>query len=227
MSFAQRRKDAKGQFDLFFAPLRLCAKIESLMLVVVAMTGASGSIYALRLMERLAEERVPIALTLSEPACRVMAEELDLRVNVDHPDLQKLVGKADAEIRYYHPKDVGAAIASGSFRHRGMVIVPCSMGTLGRIAHGTSEDLVTRAADVCLKERRKLILVPRETPLSLVHINNMKTVTEAGAMVLPAAPPFYHKPQSVMDLVDAVVGRILDHLGIDSTKTARWRAEEE
>lgn len=197
------------------------------MFVVVAMTGASGSIYALRLMERLAEERVPIALTLSEPACRVMAAELDWHISIDHPDLQKLVGRADAEVRYYHPQEVGAAIASGSFRHRGMVIVPCSMGTLGRIAHGTSDDLITRAADVCLKERRKLILVPRETPLSLVHIINMKTVTEAGAIVLPASPPFYHNPKSIMDLVDAVVGRILDHLGIDSAKTPRWRAEEE
>ncbi|MCS6862815.1 MAG: UbiX family flavin prenyltransferase, partial [Abditibacteriales bacterium] len=190
-------------------------------------TGASGVIYGLRLLQRLGEERVPMALTLSEPACRVMAEELDLRVSVDRPDLPKLVGRADAEVRYYHPKDVGAAIASGSFRHRGMVIVPCSMGTLGRIAHGTSDDLITRAADVCLKERRPLILVPRETPLSLVHINNMKAVTEAGAIVLPAAPPFYHKPQTVMDMVDAIIGRILDHLGIDSTQTPRWKAEEE
>ncbi len=191
------------------------------------MTGASGVIYGLRLLQRLAEERVPVALTLSEPACRVMAEELDLRVSVDHPDLQKLVGVAEAEVRYYHPKDIGAAIASGSFRHRGMVIVPCSMGTLGRIAHGTSDDLVTRAADVCLKERRKLILVLRETPFSLVHINNMKIVTEAGVIVLPASPPFYHNPKSIMDLVDAVVGRILDHLSIDSAKTPRWKAEEE
>lgn len=197
------------------------------MFVVVAMTGASGVIYGLRLLQRLAEEGVPIALTLSEPACRVMAEELDLRVSVNHPDLQKLVGAADAEVRYYPPKDIGAAIASGSFRHRGMVIVPCSMGTLGRIAHGTSDDLITRAADVCLKERRRLILVPRETPLSLVHINNMKTVTEAGAIVLPAAPPFYHKPPTIMDMVDALVGRILDHLGIESARIPRWRAEEE
>ncbi len=129
------------------------------------------------------------------------------------------------ELELFAPDDVGASIASGSYPSKAMVIVPCSMGTLGRIAAGASSNLVERAADVMLKERRQLILTPRETPLSRIHLRNMLAVTEAGAEVLPAMPGFYHHPKSVDDLVDFIVGRILDRLGLESTITRRWRGE--
>jgi len=125
----------------------------------------------------------------------------------------------------FDDKDRGAEPASGSARTAGMVICPCSMGTIAAIAHGTSRSLVERAADVTLKERRKLILVPRETPLSLLHLRNLTLATEAGAIVLPAAPGFYHKPQKVSDLVDFVVQRVVDHLGVEISLVQRWEAK--
>jgi 4-hydroxy-3-polyprenylbenzoate decarboxylase len=194
---------------------------------VIAMTGASGQLYALRLLHKLAVSGAEISLVLSEPACVSLAAESDIKLNAHRPDLSQLVEpRVLANVRAYNPREVGAPIASGSNRHDGMVVIPCSMGTLGRIAHGASDDLITRAADVCLKERRKLILVAREMPLSLIHIRNMQAVTEAGALVLPACPHFYHRPQSVEEVLDTVVDRVLDQLGV-VTQTRRWRAEDE
>jgi 4-hydroxy-3-polyprenylbenzoate decarboxylase len=164
---------------------------------IVALTGASGQLYALRLLRKLAASGAEISLVLSEPACVSLAAESDIKLNAHRPDLTQLFDeRVLGQVRVYNPREVGAPIASGSNRHDGMVIIPCSMGTLGRIAHGTSEDLISRAADVCLKERRKLILVAREMPLSLIHIRNMAAVTEAGALVLPPARIFItsHKP---------------------------------
>jgi 4-hydroxy-3-polyprenylbenzoate decarboxylase len=132
----------------------------------------------------------------------------------------------DGTFELYHHKDVAAPIASGSFPVDGMVVVPCSGGTLGRIAHGISNGLLERAADVCLKERRRLVLVPREMPLSLIHLRNMTAVTEAGAIVLPASPGFYHAPKSIDDLIDMVAGRILASLGIDSSVMKPWLGPE-
>jgi 4-hydroxy-3-polyprenylbenzoate decarboxylase len=144
---------------------------------------------------------------------------------VPHPrPLPKGEG-AVGELELFAPDDVGASIASGSYPSKAMVIVPCSMGTLGRIAAGASSNLVERAADVMLKERRQLILAPRETPLSRIHLRNMLAVTEAGAEVLPAMPGFYHHPKSVDDLVDFIVGRILDRLGLESALVKRWRGQ--
>ena len=128
-------------------------------------------------------------------------------------------------MRVFDDKDRGAAPASGSARSTGMVICPCSMGTVAAIAHGTSRSLIERTADVVLKERRTLILVPRETPLSLVHLRNLTLATEAGAIVLPAAPGFYHKPKQVTDLVDFVVQRTLDHLGLEIELVKRWEGK--
>lgn len=193
---------------------------------IVALTGASGHVYALRLLQRLAQAQHSIALVVSEPACIALAAETEIKLNANSVDVTKLV--ADAElakfITVFSPRAIGAAIASGSNRHDGMVVVPCSMGTLGRIAHGVSDDLVARAADVCLKERRKLILVAREMPLSLIHLENMAAATRAGALILPACPHFYHAPRSSEEIIDTVVDRILDQLGVES-QTKRWQSE--
>jgi 4-hydroxy-3-polyprenylbenzoate decarboxylase len=196
--------------------------------LVVAITGASGSVYARRLLERALEHFESIGLTVSRHAFRVMQEELLLETTpAEFRPEMLLPGVAGTDRIYYHdPHDFDAPFASGSAAPEALVVVPCSMGTLGRIAGGTSDDLLTRAADVMLKERRKLILVPRETPLSLIHLRNMLAVTEAGAVVMPAAPGFYHRPQRVEELVDFIVSRILDHLGVRDRNTKRWNVSD-
>lgn len=194
---------------------------------IVAMTGASGHLYALRLLQKLLATPCEIDLTISEPGCVSLAVESGIKLNAHALDLSKLLGddpKVLCRVHYANPRDIGAKMASGSQRHDGMIVVPCSMGTLGRIAHGTSDDLICRAADVSLKERRKLILVTREMPLSLVHLRNMTLATEAGAVVMHACPHFYHRPQSVEEVIDTVVDRVLDHLEV-SVETTRWKEE--
>jgi flavin prenyltransferase len=198
------------------------------MQVIVALTGASGHPYALRLLHKLAAAAVDVALVLSEPACVSLAIETGIKLNAAAPDLTRIFGEDEqslSHVRGFSPRNIGAAIASGSNRHDGMVVIPCSMGTLGRIARGVSDDLISRAADVTLKERRKLILVAREMPLSLIHLKNMQAATEAGAIIFPACPNFYHRPQTVEDVLDTVVDRVLDHLGV-AIAAKRWRAEE-
>jgi flavin prenyltransferase len=197
--------------------------------LAVAITGASGSLYATRFLARAVRSFDPLYLTMSGPATRVIREELGLEVRLeDFRPEQLLPGVAGAErIRYYQKTDYDAPFASGSAAPDAMVIVPCSMGTLGRIAAGTSEDLVHRAADVMLKERRKLILVIRETPYSLVHARNILAATEAGAVVLPASPGLYHRPQTVEEMVDFVVFRVLDQLGVRDPEARRWNVPSE
>ncbi len=187
--------------------------------VILAITGASGAPYAVRLLELLATHNVPTWLLISSHGWRLLMEECGIE---NDRELTKATGGDWSSIRVFDDKDRGAAPASGSAPSAGMVVCPCSMGTVAAIAHGTSRSLIERAADVVLKERRKLILVPRETPLSLVHLRNLTLATEAGAIVLPAMPGFYHKPAKVQDLVDFVVQRILDHLGLDIALTKRW-----
>jgi 4-hydroxy-3-polyprenylbenzoate decarboxylase len=197
--------------------------------LVVAITGASGSVYAQRLLQRALDHFDSIGLTVSRHAFRVIQEELGLTSTPAEfrPELL-LPDTPGVERIYYHgPHDFDAPFASGSAAPDALVVVPCSMGTLGRIAAGASDDLLTRAADVMLKERRKLILVARETPLSLIHLRNMLAVTEAGAVVMPASPGFYHRPQRVEELVDFVVSRILDHLGVRDPKAKRWNVPAE
>ena len=193
---------------------------------IVALTGASGHPYALRLLQRLASAQHRIALVVSEAACIALAAETGIKLNAHEFDAAKLFEDASlaSQVTVFSPRAIGAAIASGSNRHDGMVVVPCSMGTLGRIANGVSDDLVSRAADVCLKERRKLVLVAREMPLSLIHLENMATATRAGALILPACPHFYHQPKSVDEVIDTVVDRILDQLGTPR-ETKRWDSE--
>jgi 4-hydroxy-3-polyprenylbenzoate decarboxylase len=187
--------------------------------IILAITGASGAPYAVRLLEVLAKGKIPVWLLVSTHGWRLLAEEAGI---VDEAGLKDATGGDWTSVRTFDDKDRGAKPASGSVKTAGMVVCPCSMGTLAAIAHGTSRSLIERAADVVLKERRKLLLVPREMPLSLVHLRNMALVTEAGAIVLPAAPGFYHRPKQVSDLVDFVVQRILDHLDLDISLTKRW-----
>ena len=189
--------------------------------VVVAITGASGAPYAVRLVEQLAVAHRPVSLIVSSHGWRLLGMEAGI---ADTSALRDRVGAArwDAAVTVYDDGDRGAAPASGSARSSGMVVCPCSMGTLAAIAHGTSRSLIERAADVTLKERRALILVPRETPLSIIHLENMLRVSRAGAIVLPAAPGFYHAPSRIDDLVDFIVARVLDHLGVEQTLVTRW-----
>jgi flavin prenyltransferase len=193
--------------------------------IVFAVTGASGAPYAVRLLQALVEAKRPVQLIVSDHGWRLLETESGIG---DVAELQKRTG-GDAWkklVTTYDDRDRGAAPASGSALTAGMVIAPCSMGTLAAIAAGTSRSLVERAADVTLKERRPLVLVPRETPLSAIHLENMLRVTRAGAVVMPAAPGFYHKPSGIDDLVDFMVGRILDHLGVENTVSRRWNGEK-
>ena len=187
--------------------------------LTLALTGASGAPYGVRLLEVLATHRVPTWLMISAHGWRLLTEECGIK---DDRALKQATGGDWTSVRVFDDKDRGAEPASGSAPSAGMVICPCSMGTVAAIAHGTSRSLIERAADVVLKERRKLILVPRETPLSLVHLRNLTLAAEAGAVVLPAAPGFYHQPRTVAELVDFVVQRVLDHLGLEFTLVKRW-----
>jgi len=187
--------------------------------VVMAITGASGAPYGLRLLQVVAGAGNPVWLIVSSHGWRLLREEC----GIESPEeLAGAVGKAWRQVELFTDDDRGARPASGSVRTAGMVICPCSMATLAGVATGNSRSLVERAADVVLKERRRLILVPREAPLSLVHLRNMVAVTEAGATVLPASPAFYQRPKAVADLVDFVVQRIVDHLGVEAELVARW-----
>lgn len=189
--------------------------------VILAVTGASGAAYGVRLLQQLVAHEVPVALIVSSHGFRLLDTELDIG---DIEGLRAYVGAAafDWWVTVYDDGDRGAAPASGSARFRAMVVCPCSMGTVAAIAQGTSRSLVERAADVALKERRALLLVTRETPLSVVHLENMLRVSRAGAVVMPAAPGFYHRPTRVDELVDFVVARALDHLGVEHSLVRRW-----
>jgi len=186
---------------------------------VLAITGASGGPYAVRLLEVLARAQVPLMLIVSSHGWRLLDTETGVS---SEAELEKATGGDWSSVTVYSNEDRGARPASGSAPSAGMVVCPCSMGTLSAITHGSSRSLVERAADVTLKERRPLILVPRETPFSLVHLRNMTAVTEAGATVIPAAPGFYHRPKQVGDLVDFIVQRVLDHMGIEADVAPRW-----
>jgi flavin prenyltransferase len=190
--------------------------------LVVAMTGASGAAYAVRLLQLLCRMGRTVHVTFSPSAVQVFREETDLELSLDAFDPSVLGCDGPGTLVYHHHQDFRAGIASGSFPTGGMVIIPCSMSTLGAIAGGITTNLITRAADVHLKERRKLILVPRETPLSLIHLENMVRVTRAGAVVLPAMPGWYHRPRRLEDLIDFVVGRVCDQLDIHNALSPRW-----
>ncbi|MBE7491392.1 MAG: UbiX family flavin prenyltransferase [Planctomycetes bacterium] len=190
--------------------------------VVLAITGASGIQYAQCLLQALALSRVETHVVFSEAALDVWRAELDIPLKGNKPDLAAFAGVRPEGVTLYQNSQVGAPIASGSFRHRGMVVCPCSMSTLGAIASGSGDKLIGRAAEVTLKERRKLIVVPRETPYSLIALRNMATLAEAGAVILDANPGFYARPKTADDMVRFVVARVLDHLEIDHKLSKRW-----
>ncbi len=189
--------------------------------IVVGITGASGAPYAVRLMQQLVAAHRPVSLIVSKYGLRLLDAESGIG-SIDA--FREAVGKHDWDscVRTFSNEDRGAPPASGSALTAGMIVCPCSMGTLSAIAVGASRSLIERAADVTLKERRKLILVPRETPLSAIHLGNMLRLARAGVVVMPAAPGFYHRPKQVSDLVDFVVARMLDQLGLEQKLVERW-----
>ena len=196
--------------------------------LVVGITGASGAPYAVRLLEVLLEAGREVHLAISPSGQAVIATELKRHLDLDRFDVAALLGHAPparGTLIYHHHKNLMAPIASGSFLTSAMVICPCSGSTLSVVAHSMGENLIHRAAEVHLKERRKLVVVPRETPLSLPQLKNMQAIHEAGAVVLPAAPGFYHGAASVADLVDFVVARICDQLGVGNSLIRRWGEE--
>ncbi|MGD8278657.1 MAG: flavin prenyltransferase UbiX [Gemmatimonadota bacterium] len=190
--------------------------------VTVALTGASGAPYGVRLLGALDALRVPVHLVISATGWRLLDEESGIR---DEAALRAATGDW-SRVTLYSDTDRGATPASGSASSAGMVICPCSMGTLASIAQGTTRSLIERAADVTLKERRRLVLVPRETPYSAIHLENMLRLTRAGAVVLPASPGFYHRPVRIEQLVDFVVGRVLSQLGLEHAIGPRWQSGE-
>ena len=187
-------------------------EVKNIMKLVVGITGASGSIYALRLIEVLRQAGHEVHAVVTDSGWQV----LDYECGVSREILAKRVAVL------YDNDNVGAAIASGSFRADAMVVLPCSMKTAASIAHSMSDNLLTRAADVMLKEGRKLILVPRETPMHAIHLENLLKLAQLGVRIMPAAPGFYHRPKTIEDLVDMLVGKICDQLGIDTDLFARW-----
>ena len=197
---------------------------------VVAVSGGSGAPYARRLLQVLLEAGHQVKLVVTESGERILAIELGLRLEgtLDERAEQwrSFLGRpaGDPALELFHPRDMAASISSGSFQTSGMVVIPCSMGALARIAAGVSTNLVERAADVTMKERRPLVLVPRETPLNEIHLENMLRLRRAGADILPAAPGFYHQPRTIDDLVDFIVARVLDRLGIEHQLLGRRTA---
>lgn len=192
--------------------------------LIVGITGASAVVYGVRLLEVLTKQSdFEVHLTISASGARALWEELQIQIDIDNFRLESLIGVSSACVVYHHQSDIGAAIASGSFRTEGMIVVPCSMGTVASIASGISRNLIHRAADVCIKERRKLVIVPRETPLSAIHLENMLKLSRLGVCVLPAMPGFYHYPKTVDDQINFVVTKILDQFGMDTGLIQRWK----
>lgn len=193
--------------------------------ITLAITGASGTIFAHTMLRALeSDARVTrVQLVVSPSALRVLAEES--AINGSNLLIEKFLGQSSTKIVQFVHQDVGAPIASGSYPVDGMIVLPCSMGTLAGIAHGLAQNLIERAADVCLKERRPLILCVRETPLNLIHIRNMAAATEAGATIFPVIPTFYNHPQTIDDIVQNYVARVLQHLGLRPPGTFTWGSE--
>ncbi len=187
--------------------------------LIVGITGASGGPYAWRLLEKLNEEAFEVFVVATKPGLEVFEYEMGFSLEVGLSRLKKGL---------FHQEDVSSffsPIASGSRRFAGMVVCPCSMGTVGRIAAGTSDNLLIRAADVCLKERFPLILLTRETPLHTIHLENMVRLSKAGATIMPISPSFYHHPETIEDLLDQMMGRIFDHLNLPHNFHARWEED--
>jgi len=203
---------------------------NTLKTVTVALSGASGMAYGLRLLECLLHADLRVTLLVSQAAHIVAKQELGITLPARAVDLEKQLntrmGAGDGQLRVFGREDWNAPVASGSSPADAMVVCPCSMGTLAAIAHGMSDNLIERAADVTLKENRKLILVPRETPFSALHLENMLKLARMNAVILPANPGFYHHPPSIEGVIDFIVARILDQLGVQHDLMARWGEEK-
>ncbi len=203
---------------------------HSLLPIAVGISGASGMIYAVRLLKFLLAQNFVVDLVVSKSAMLVWQSEEQCPIPAN-PHRQatfwrEYLQEAGGKLICHHWADVSASLASGSYRTQGMIVIPCSMATIAKIAHGFSSDLLERTADVQIKEGRRLVLVPRETPFSLIHLRNMTLLAEAGVRIVPAIPAWYHQPQSILDLVDFVVARALDQLDIDSNLMERWRGRQ-
>ena len=199
--------------------------------IILGISGASGMIYAIRTLKYLLQADYTIDLVASRASYMVWQEENQTRVPAE-PDLQEEFWREQAEVLdggkliCHRWSDVGASIASGSFRTQGMIVTPCSMSTVAKISNGLSSDLLERAADVQIKEGRPLVIVPRETPFSLIHLRNLTSLAEVGVRIVPAIPAWYHQPQTINDLVDFVVARTLDQLNIDCVPLNRWKEQK-
>jgi len=193
---------------------------------IVAISGASGAPYALRLLQVLIKNNHTVYLSISGDGLEILKDETGLMLKGSETDIQFAIEKQldakEGQISYFDEDNMYATIASGSNKVDAMVVIPCSMKTLSAIAHGYASTLIERAADVTLKEQRKLIIVPRETPLSAIHLRNMLTLAELGCSIIPAMPAFYHRPKKITDLIDFIVGRVLDSMGIDNDLSPRW-----
>ncbi|MBI5327965.1 MAG: UbiX family flavin prenyltransferase [Deltaproteobacteria bacterium] len=194
---------------------------------VVAITGASGAVYGLRLIQELIGRGDDTAVIISPSGFLVLGHETGLRLKGDRVEIEKWLkkyfGRTKGRINYYPADDISSFLSSGSSFVRDMVVCPCSMGTLARISCGISGNLIERTADVVLKEKGRLILVPRETPFNQIHLENMLRLSKAGAHIIPAMPGFYHQPEKVEDLVNFIVGKILDAMGIENSLYKRWK----
>lgn len=196
--------------------------------ITIGISGASGAIYAQRLLIQLEDspEVRQINLVISGPGRRVITDELDVSANAHTEQIvAEMIGRPSIKTIVFHPGDIGAAIASGSYPVDAMAIIPCSASTLGVLASGSCRNLLHRAADVCLKEGRKLVLVPRETPLSTIHLENLLRLRQAGAMIVPAMPSFYHRPANLIEMVDHFIYRVMDHLGLAHSQETVWQGD--
>jgi 4-hydroxy-3-polyprenylbenzoate decarboxylase len=200
---------------------------KSTLPIVLAITGASGAIYGLRLLQYLADINQPVDLLISNAALQVMKEENDLVLPEDRLEgLRRYLELPDtAAIKLHQLTNYGASVSSGSYRTLGMAVVPCSLGTLGALANGLTENVIHRAAAVCLKEKRKLVVVLREMPFGHIQLKNMLALSEAGAVVAAASPGFYHRPQTISDQIDFVIGRVLDQFNFDNALFKRWKED--
>jgi 4-hydroxy-3-polyprenylbenzoate decarboxylase len=194
---------------------------------IVGITGASGSIYGVELIRYLLSNDYHVHLVITDAGWRVIQDELDWNITRRSDTITEQFAGYESLLSYHPIQDIGASIASGSYRVEGMVIMPCSMGSLAAIANGLSNNLLQRAADVMLKENRKLIIVPRESPLSAIHLENMLKLARYGVKIVPAMPAFYHKPAHIKDIVDFMIGKTLDMMGIDNHVYSRWGADHD
>lgn len=189
---------------------------------VIGITGASGVVYGIKLCEFMLSIGKTVHLIITDAGWRVLQDELEWKVTRRQETLDEFFRSAKGQLIYHPIQDIGASVASGSFRTAGMIIIPCSMGTLSAIAHGASDNLLERTADVMLKEGRKLVIVPRETPLHTVHLENMLTLARMGVKIIPAMPAFYQRPKTLEELVQFLVGKVLDSIDIEHELFTRW-----